>query len=232
MMNRLGIIGGIGPESTIDYYRLLISLYRERKNDGSYPSIIINSINMKRMLDNISAGELDQVAAYILNEIKNLASAGAEIGVIASNTPHIVFDKINLQSPIPLISIVEAACHKAKSFDLKKAGLFGTMFTMQGGFYKDLFSKNSIEVIVPDVKEQEYIHYKYMNELVNGIISEETKKNILKITDSLINEHGIDCLILGGTELPLLLKDKFYRGIRLLDTTRIHVEAAISRMLT
>ena len=113
---------------------------------------------------------------------------------------------------------------------MKKAGLFGTMFTMQGGFFKELFAKNDIELITPEIQEQEYIHYKYMNELVAGIFSDETKKSFLKIADNLINEHNIDCLILGGTELPLLLKEKFYRGIKLLDTTRTHVEAAISRM--
>lgn len=230
-MKRVGIIGGIGPESTIDYYRLFISTYRGRIKDGSYPSVLINSIDMKKMLDFIGAKQFTEVTGYLLEEIKKLSNAGAELGLIASNTPHIVFDRIKEQTSIPLISIVEAAGENAKLFDLKKAGLLGTMFTMQGGFYEKVFAKNNIELITPDIKEQEYIHNKYMNELVNGIFSDDTKKHFLSIVDNMINEHNIDCLILGGTELPLLLKDKYYRGIKLLDTTRIHVEAAVTKML-
>ncbi len=123
-MKTLGIIGGIAPASTIEYYRLIISLYRERKGDGNYPPIIINSINMKKMLDLIGAGKLAEVTDYMVDEVKKLVLAGADIGFMASNTPHIVFDEIQRQSAIPLISIVEAACAAVKKLGLKTVGLF------------------------------------------------------------------------------------------------------------
>ena len=230
-MKRLGLIGGIGPESTIEYYRMILKSYQEKNDNGSNPHLIINSIDMKKMLGLIDSKEFGKTVDYIVEELKKLADAGAEFGIITSNTPHIVFDEINEKSPLPLISIVEATCEEAKSHNFKKAGLFGTKFTMRGGFYNKVFEKDCIEVITPDIKEHEYIHYKYMNELVNGIFSEETKKKFLVIVDNMINEHNIDCLVLGGTEIPLLIKDKYYRGIELLNTTKIHVEAAVAQML-
>jgi len=129
-MKTIGIIGGIGPESTIEYYRQIIALYREQKRDGSYPSIIINSIDMKRMLDLIEAHKLDGLTKYLLGEVKRLAHAGADLGLLASNTPHIVFEDIQKQSPIPLISIVKAACEATKALGITKVGLLGTRFTM------------------------------------------------------------------------------------------------------
>ena len=109
-MYTVGIIGGIGPESTIEYYRLIISSFLEQEKRGNYPQIIINSINMKKMLDLIGNNMLAEVTEYLSGEIRKLASAGADFTVLASNTPHVVFDKIREKSPIPMISIVEAAC--------------------------------------------------------------------------------------------------------------------------
>ncbi len=123
-MKTPGIIGGIAPESTIQYYRLMIEAYRRRKPEGSYPNILINSIDMKRMLDLIGGGDLPGVTAYLAGEIGKLARAGADFAMFASNTPHIVFDKVQRQSSIPLLSIVEAACDSARSLGLKRAGLF------------------------------------------------------------------------------------------------------------
>src|SRR5207244_3306054 len=122
-MKTLGIVGGIAPESTVEYYRLLIASYRRLKPDGSYPSLIINSIDLQKMLGMISANELAAVTEYLLTELKRLAQAGADFGLLASNTPHIVFDEVQRQSPIPLVSIVESACHAAKKLGLKKVGL-------------------------------------------------------------------------------------------------------------
>jgi aspartate racemase len=175
-MKTLGIVGGIGPESTIEYYRQIIASYRQRKQDESYPLIIINSIDMKKMLDLIGANELARLTDYLLGEVQKLAKAGADLGLLSSNTPHIVFDDLSSQSPIPLLSIVEAACQATKKLGLKRVGLFGTRFTMQGQFYPDTFSKEGITVMVPGVEEQVYIHDKYMSEFVNGIILSETRE--------------------------------------------------------
>jgi aspartate racemase len=227
-MKTVGIIGGIGPESTVEYYRLMIASYRERKRDGSYPSIMINSIDLKNVLDLIGANELAKLAEDLVGEVQKLARAGAEVGLLASNTPHIVFDDIQRRSPIPLVSIVEAACEAARALGLKRLGLFGTRFTMQGRFYPDVFSREGITLAVPEQDEQAYIHDKYMSELLNGIILPETRERLLSIVDRLKEREHIQGLILGGTELPLILRDVTDRGIPFLDTTRIHVERALA----
>jgi aspartate racemase len=149
MLKTIGIIGGIGPESTIEYYRLTIAMYREQKRDGSYPSIIINSIDMKKMLDLIGANRLAEVTEYLLGEVNRLAQAGADFGLFASNTLHIVFDDISRHSPIPLISIVDAACNATKTLGITRVGLFGTRFTMQGRFYDKAFAKQGITIVAP-----------------------------------------------------------------------------------
>jgi len=143
-MKTIGIVGGIGPESTIEYYRLIIASHVERIPDGSYPSIIINSIDLKKLLDMVAANERAKMTEFLVGEIQRLARAGAECGLVAANTPHIVFDEVRGQSSIPLISIVEATCEAAKALGLRKLGLFGTRFTMQGRFYPDVFSKAGI----------------------------------------------------------------------------------------
>jgi aspartate racemase len=230
-MKTLGIIGGIGPESTIDYYRRIIALYRRLNQDGSYPRIIINSIDMKEMLDFIEANELAGLTDYLLQEVQKLAKAGADLGLLASNSPHIVFDELSSRSPIPLLSIVEAACQATQKLGLKRVGLLGTRFSMQGKYYPDVFSRAGIIVITPGVEEQAYIHDKYMNELVNGIIISETRERLLAIVERLKEQEGIKGLILGGTELPLILREETYQGIPFLDTTKIHVERAVAQML-
>ena len=229
-MNTVGIIGGIGPESTIEYYRLIISSYLDHEKDGNYPQIIINSINMKKMLDLIGENKLDEVTDYLVAEIQKIAKAGADFALLASNTPHIVFNQINQTSPLPLISIVEATCEKAVSKGIERVGLFGTKFTMQGGFYDKIFYDHSIAVISPDEKDQDYIHDKYMGELLKGVIRDDTKTELLKIAHNLKENQGIEGLILGGTELPLILKETDDIGIPFLDTTKIHVESIMERL--
>lgn len=230
-MRTAGIIGGIGPESTVEYYRLIIQLYRQQESDGSYPQVIINSIDMRRMLDLIAAGNLSGVTAYLLTEIQKLARAGADFGLLASNTPHVVFDALLSQSPIPLISIVDVTCRAAVNQGLERVGLFGTRFTMQGRFYLEVFEKAGISVVLPGPEEQTYIHDKYMGELVNGIIRVETRMALLSIVERLKTEEKIDGLILGGTELPLIMRDARDQSIPFLDTTRLHVESVVSWLI-
>lgn len=229
-MKTLGIIGGTAPESTIEYYRFIIAGYRERQPDGSYPSIIINSIDLKKMLDFIAAGDLAGVADYLADEIEKLAAARATFALLASNTPHIVFNELRLRSRIPLISIVEATSDAAKRLGLKRLGLFGTRFTMQGRFYPEVFSREGIALVTPESDEQEFIHQKYMTEFVKGTILPETREKLLAIVDRMKEREGIDGLILGGTELPLVLRD-VQRGIPFLDTTRIHVNRAVAELM-
>lgn len=230
-MKTAGIIGGIGPESTVEYYRLILASYRERMPDGSPPSLLINSIDLKKMLDLIAEHRLKDVTDYLSAEIIRLAKAGADFGALAANTPHVVFDELQRRSSIPLISIVEATCEAAKAQGMGRVGLFGTRFTMQGRFYRDVFDRAQITLIAPDPQEQDYIHDKYMNELVKGIFLPETREGLLAIIKRLKAQEGIEGLILGGTELPLLLREDEGSGVPLLDTTKIHVEQIVARLL-
>lgn len=230
-MKTIGIVGGIAPGSTIEYYRLLVDSYRARTQDNSYPPILINSINMTKMLDHINAGQLVETVDYLSAAIKALVAGGAQIGLLASNTPHIVFDEIQARSPIPLISIVGAACDAAKALGLTRLGLLGTCSTMQGRFYPEAFLRQNIDVIRPTPAEQEIIHDKYMNELVKGVFLPETKAALLGIIDNFKQRNTLDGIILGGTELPLLFRSDVARGLPLLDTGRIHVEAVLDRAM-
>jgi aspartate racemase len=230
-MKTLGMIGGVGPESTVDYYRLIIAMYRDRKPDGSYPPIVINSIDMTKMLGFVEADALPDLANYLSEEVRKLAGAGADFGLLASNTPHIVFDEVQRQSPIPLLSIVEATCKAAKAQGLGKLGLFGSRFTMQAQFFPEVFSREGITLIVPSPDDQHYIHEKYMGELVKGVFLPETRAGLLAIAERLKQQEGIQGVILGGTELPLILRNVSDRGMLFLDTTQIHVRAAVEQLL-
>jgi aspartate racemase len=143
-----------------------------------------------------------------------------------------VFDEVAPKSPIPLISIVEATRAAAKAQNLKQLALFGTRYTMQANFYPKVFARESIELFVPDSHDREYIHDKYMNELVPGKFLAETRDGLLAIVDRMKATSDIDGVILAGTELPLILRDQIHNGIPFLDTTRIHVEAAVTHMLS
>jgi aspartate racemase len=226
------MIGGVGPESTVEYYRTIIALYRERVGDGSYPQFIINSVDLKKPVDLITANDLAGVTRYLAEEIQKLARAGADFGLIAANTPHVVFAEVQAAIPIPLVSIVEATCAAVKKRGLERLALFGTRFTMQGTFYSKVFAREGIELVIPDPSDQEYIHDKYMNELVFGKFLTETRAGLLAVVDRLKAEREIDAVILAGTELPLILRDATHHGIPLLDTMRIHTEAAVAEMLS
>jgi aspartate racemase len=230
-MKILGIIGGVGPESTVEYYRSIISLYRQRTGDGSYPPLLVNSIDLKKEIEMVECDDRAGLASYIAEEVERLARAGAQIALIASNTPHIVFDEVAQRSTLPLLSIVETACAETKRCGLKRAAIFGTRFTMTGSFYPKVFSRDGIELIIPEADDQDFIHDKYMNELVQGKFLLETRSKLLRIVERMADEKGADSVLLAGTELPLILKDEAHRGIPLIDTMRVHAAAAVGEML-
>ena len=230
-MKTLGIVGGIGPESTVDYYRSLVQMWREQTKDESAPSILLNSIDLKKMLDLFAAKALAEVTVYLSGAMERLARAGADVGLFAANTPHIVFGELQRRSSIPLISIVEATREAAEELGLRRLGLFGIRFTMQGHFYPDVFSKAGIALVVPEENEQRYIHDIYMNELVKGVFLPETRQRLLAIVDRLAKQEHAQGLILAGTELPLILREAAC-AIPFLDTTQIHAKAALRRLLS
>src|SRR5690349_8308108 len=230
-MKTLGMIGGVGPESSIDYYKNLIVMYRERKPDGHYPQFVINSIDLQTGIDFLDADNLDGMAGFLLREIDVLAKAGADFGIIAANTPHIVFDDLAPKLPIPFISIVNAASAYAKTRGLKRLALLGTRYTMQAGFYQRVFRNDGIDLITPELADQDYIHEKYFAELVPGIFLPETHDKFMAIVDRMKSDHGIEGVTLAGTELALILREESHNGIAFLDTGKIHCQAAVEEML-
>ena len=231
-MRTAGIVGGIGPESTIEYYRGIVRLYRERNPDGSYPKIVINSIDAGRMLGLFGGNQLPEATDYLAGEVERLARAGADFGAAAANTPHLVFDALQRRSPIPLLSIVEATCQAAKARGLRRVGLLGTRFTMSARFYPDGLERAGIEMTLPSPEDQDYVHGKYMGELVNGVIRPETKEGLLAVVERMRSRDGIDGVILGGTELSLILREEHAAGVAALDTTRLHVEEIVAHLLS
>jgi aspartate racemase len=231
-MKTLGIIGGLGPESTVDYYERIIALFRERTGDRHYPEFVIVSVDLRKGLDFMESNDLSGMADYLLKGIDQLALAGADFGIISANTPHIVFDEVAPKSPIPLISIVEATCAAAKARELKRLALLGTRYTMQASFYPKVFSREGIELLVPEPNDQNWIHDKYFSELVPGIFLPETRAGLIAIVDRIKAKSDIDGVILAGTELPLILCDPHHNGIPFLDTTKIHVQTAVDEMLS
>ena len=225
-----GIVGGIGPESTIAYYRTLVAEYRRRVQDGSYPPLLINSIDLTRMIGLIGAGKLEAVAEYLAGEVTRLARAGADFAVFASNTPHIVFDDVRRRVTIPLLSIVEAAADVARALGRRRVGLLGTRFTMEGSFYPSVFEARGIAVVAPEAADRAYIHEKYMGELVGGIIRPETREGLMAAARRLHHRHHVDAIVLGGTELPLILQEPLSPDIPFLDTTAIHVTRIVDEM--
>lgn len=227
---KIGMIGGIGPESTVDYYKRLIELYQGNVSSQNYPEIIINSINMTAMLQLQSDGNWDGLTDMLTGAVNSLYRAGADLAFIASNTPHIVFNKVKQASPIPLVSIVEATRIKAQNLGLKKIGLLGTLVTMQSNFYQTEFGKSGIVLIVPNEEEQQYIQNKLFSEIEHGVFLEKTRDGLLKIIQRLITDESIDGVILGCTELPLVLTRSEY-NIPFLNTTEIHVHRIFERYM-
>jgi aspartate racemase len=230
-MKILGMIGGTGPESTVEYYRRLIATYHARVSESGAPPIIINSVDNKNLVKWFTAGELARVIDFLAVEIDRLARAGADFGLIAAVTPHLGFDKLQQRASIPLLSIVEATADGATKAGLRRLALFGTRFTMQAALFPEAFERRGMTIVVPNEKEQEFIHEKYMGELFVGAILDETRAALVDIVETMKLRDNVDGLILGGTELSLILREPTAAGLPVLDTTQIHVETALEWML-
>lgn len=231
-MKTLGMVGGVGPESTIDYYGTIIRLYREKTRDGSYPQFLINSVDMNKGRTLIETNKLPALVDMLAEEFDKLVRGGARFGLIAANT-HIWFlMSLRLACLSRSSALLKRHEPPARARGLNKLGLFGTCFTMAGDYYRKLFSRDSIELVSPAPADQDFVRDKYMNELVHGNFREQTHAELLRIVERLNNSAQIDGLILAGTELPLILRETEYQGIPFLNTTLIHCAAAVEEMLT
>ena len=223
-MKKIGIVGGMAPESTLEFYRQLTSLAQENLADRAYPTVIIYSVNMAAFRKRLISGDYPETIAFLSSAIKSLTLAGADFAVIASNTPHMFFDELVKGSPIPLISMVDETARRAGKYGFSKVGLFGTAFTMAGDFYRKSLEKYGILLSIPGEEDQKYIDDKTMTELADGKIVLSTQEKLVKICQEMVKSEGIEALILGSTELPLILNEKVL-GIPVLDSTRISVQA-------
>jgi aspartate racemase len=226
-MKKIGIVGGMAPESTLEYYRIITTLCRQRGMGHQYPVIIIYSLNFQEFFSLVESGKWSEVINLISEAVNSLSNAGADFTIIASNTPHMVFNEVATKSPLPLLSIVDETGRVAKNLGFTRVGLLGTKFTMQADFYSNVLTPEyGISVVTPKKSEQDYIHQKIMTELVNGSIVEETRQELSRIARVMADKEGIEALILGCTELTLILSQDVV-GIPVLDTTRIHANAAL-----
>lgn len=227
-MTSVGLVGGIGPESTIDYYRRILAAW-EREAPGESPSIVIDSLDVRlglRLVEKDRPAFID----YLVASVQRLADAGVDFVAMTANTPHVVFDEIAARVTVPLVSIVEACAEEARRRRLKRLALFGTRFTMEASMYADVFGRYGMTVIAPNEAERALVHDRYVNQLLNGEFRDDTRQEFLGIIGRLRDEEKIDGVILGGTELTLLLKDPVIAGVPALDTTGLHVAAIVERL--
>jgi aspartate racemase len=227
-MTSVGLVGGIGPESTIDYYRRILAGW-EREAPGTSPSIVIDSLDVRRGL-RLVENDRHAFVDYLVASVQRLAAAGVDFVAMTANTPHVVFDEIVARATVPLVSIVETCAEDARRRKLKRLALFGTRFTMEAAMYPEVFGRLGMTVIAPNEGERALVHDRYVNQLLNGEFRDDTRQEFLSLIDRLRDEEKIDGVILGGTELTLLLKAPVIAGMPALDTTGLHVTAIVERL--
>lgn len=229
-MKKLGLVGGMGPESTIPYYHDIVYGVQERTRKDFFPNLAIESVNVFEVLKLCGGKKYEELTDYLMRAIHNLAAGGADFIALTANTPHIVFDRLQERSTVPLISIVEATCDEAVRLNKHKVGLLGTVFTMTEDFFKRPFYSKNIEIITPTAEEMEYVNSKISSELEYGIVNQGTLQGFQKIIKRMRQEDGIEAVILGCTELPLLLNDEV-SPVPCLDTMKIHIRRLIDFIL-
>lgn len=229
-MKKLGLVGGMGPESTIPYYHDIVYGVKDKIGGNVFPKLTIECVNVFEVLELCGQEKYDELVDYLMHAIHNLEKSGADFAALSANTPHIVFDRLKEQASIPLVSIIEACCNEAKRRNYNKIGLLGTIFTMKGTFFKKPFIENGIQVIVPTDDEIQYINEKIAKELELGIVKPDTLIEFQKIITRMEKEQGIEAIVLGCTELPLILNDAV-SSVPCLDTMKIHIQTLVDMII-
>ncbi|MBN1328103.1 MAG: amino acid racemase [Candidatus Heimdallarchaeota archaeon] len=228
-MKKIGIIGGMSAYSTIDYYRIIIDEYKKIHPGAMAPELVIDSLNHGKMAKLIATNRWDKVLNELVHSAENLMKAKAEVLIIAANTPHILFDKFVKKVKVPMISIMEATGKAIQNKKLTKVGLIGTKNTMDADYYSKTLNKMGIEIIVPEEEDKRLIDEIIKKELILNILTEESKRKYIQIMDKLRNV-GVEGIILGCTEIPMLIKEKDY-SLPLFDTTYLHAKAVLDYVL-
>jgi len=226
MHKRIGILGGMTPESTVTYYQHIVHAWQQRHGDHRYPEIVIVSLSFQQIEDWMEAGHWDDVERALGEGLRRLGAAGADVGVMATNTMHLLFDRLAAVSPIPLLSIVEATARAIAGQGLSTVGLLGTRFTMEQPFYAEGLARHGIVALVPDQPAREEVHRVIMRELSMGMLNDTSRRRYLRIIDELV-ARGAQGIVLGCTEIPLLVRPED-TTVPLFDTATLHAEAALA----
>ena len=229
MARRIGILGGMSPESTIAYYEHIVHTYTAKYGDHGYPEIVIYSVTFQPYIDWPDEGRWDLVARGLTEAARRLEAAGADFVIIATNTMHKVLDEIRAGIEIPVLSLMDAVAEAILKRGIKTVGLLGTRFTMEMEFYKAALAERGIEVLIPDADDREYVDRVIYDELVAGVIRDEARAGFIRIIGDLVS-RGAEGVILGCTEIPLLVRESDV-DVPLFDTTAIHAEAALEYAL-
>ncbi len=229
MHKKIGILGGMSPESTVEYYQYITRTYTERFGDYGYPEIIIYSVSFQPYVDWPNQDRWDLVTQGLSEAALKLEAAGADFIVIATNTMHLVFDQVQASVTVPMLSLLDAVGDAVLARGIETVGLLGTKFTMEKAFYQDALARKGITVLVPDAQDRTYVNAVIYDELVAGQIRDESRAGYVAIIDKLA-ERGAEGVILGCTEIPLLVSEED-AGMPLFDTTVIHAEAALNYAL-
>jgi aspartate racemase len=222
---RIGLLGGTTPESTVSYYLYLTREYTKRHGDFGFPEILIYSVSFQQFMEWARSGQWKPVADKVVEVFDSLERAGADFGLFTANTPHIIFDEVASRTSLPLLSIVDVTVEAVRGAEIKRVGLLGTATTMDSQMYPDALDAHGIETIVPDQQDRELLSRIIYEELSSGIIKDESRREYLRIMGEL-EERGVQGIILGCTEIPLLIKQGDI-PIPLFDTTSIHAERAL-----
>lgn len=224
------MLGGVGPESTIPYYRGIIYGVQKKVGRPYFPPLTIESLSTFEVLRMSSQGLREELTGYLLAGVRNLEAAGADFGALACNTGHMVFKESQTQSSIPLVSIVDVTCAEAQRQSFTKLGLLGTAATMDGVFFKRPFERAGMEIATPSDAEKEWIEQKITDELEFGIVKPETVSEFQKIVKRMMERNGIQAVILGCTELPMLFTDAAL-PVPVLDTMQIHIAVLVEKIM-
>jgi len=229
MLRKIGIVGGLSPESTIIYYQRIVGRCHEFFGDHTYPEIIVYSVNFQRFIDWMSRERWDRITEQLAKDVRSLTGAGADFALIATNTLHIVYQEVQRRSPIPIISIIKATAEAVNKDGVDKVGLLGTRFTMEKSFFKKGLADYGIDTVVPKKGDREYVDKVIFDELCRGAIKAESRERVLRIIGGLTSQ-GAEGIILGCTEIPLLIKPE-HTSAKLFDTAMIHADKALELAL-
>ena len=204
-MKKLGLIGGTGPESTLVYYKEINRQIHMKTGGTAFPEISIESVNLYKALQYIADEKYEELSNYLSDAINNLVNGGAELIALTAGTMHVVYDEIKDKVHVPLIGIPDAVSEAAALHKYNKVGLLGTIFTMQNDFFKKPFTEKGIDVVTPSNEEMILINERISKELEYGIIKDSTREELVNIIMKMKDEQAIEAVILGCTELPLIL---------------------------